>query len=193
MDGKVKLYQISGKKVLQSLTHSSEDLSSSVGIESGVGTEFVSGDMDVGDPGGIIVAAGGILSVECVGFSVLADFKWVASGGMDRTVKVWDVVTGACRSVCTHGGSVVALRWHCSLPLIATAALDNIVRLWDARSSTCVLELTGHSDLVLDLQMSPLTEAHGQGNQSTPTDSIISVSDDRTARAFHICAPMLMS
>ena len=30
---------------------------------------------------------GGTLSVECVGFSS-GDFKWIASGGLDKTMKV---------------------------------------------------------------------------------------------------------
>lgn len=33
-----------------------------------------------------------------------------------------------------HGGSVVSLKWHSSLPYVTTAALDNYVRVWDARS-----------------------------------------------------------
>jgi WD40 repeat protein len=72
------------------------------------------------------------LSVECVGFAN-GDLRWAASGGMDNTLKVWDIVTGSCRSVCAHGGSVVALRWHSSLPVISTAALDYVLRVWDAR------------------------------------------------------------
>lgn len=39
------------------------------------------------------------LSVECVGFSA-PDFRWIASGGMDCTLKIWDLVTGGCRHVC---------------------------------------------------------------------------------------------
>ena len=73
----------------------------------------------------------GVMSIECVGFC--PSLPWVASGGMDKTLKVWDTVSGTCRCVCSHGGSVVVLRWHPSLPVVTTAALDNFVRLWDAR------------------------------------------------------------
>ena len=75
---------------------------------------------------------GGTMSVECVGFSSL-DLKWVASGGLDKTMKVWDMVSGSCRCVCVHGGSVIALKWHAVLPIVTTASLDRAVRLWDAR------------------------------------------------------------
>lgn len=38
--------------------------------------------------------------------------------------------------ICSHGGGVIALKWHTVHPLITTAALDNLVRVWDARSGT---------------------------------------------------------
>ena len=51
-------------------------------------------------------------------------------------LQVWDIATGSCRSICPHGDSVVSLRWHDSLPIVTTAALDHIVRVWDARGGT---------------------------------------------------------
>ena len=36
---------------------------------------------------------------------------------------------------------MVSLKWHDSLPIITTAALDHIVRVWDARAGTCVFSL----------------------------------------------------
>jgi hypothetical protein len=37
--------------------------------------------------------------VECVGFSA-PEYRWVASGGMDKTLKIWDLTNGYCRSIC---------------------------------------------------------------------------------------------
>ena len=180
MDGKVRLYQISGKKVLQTLFHSTE-----MSVEKR--------DGGIGDDDGI-EEEGGVLAVECVGFSLAEEFKWVASGGMDKTVKIWDSVTGSCRCICEHGGGVVALRWHTTLPLFATASLDNVVRLWDARSATSILDFTGHQDLVTNIEMSPLiTPSENYNEENCPTDCIVSVSDDGTARVFHYNAPILMS
>ena len=175
VDGKVRLYQISGKKVLQTLVHS---------------TEMSMEEKDEGET----VEDGGVLAVECVGFSLANDLKWVASGGMDKTVKIWDSITGTCRCICEHGGGVVSLRWHQSYPLFATASLDNIVRLWDARNATCVLDLTGHSDLVTNIEKSYLINSSENYNEDNyPTDCIVSVSDDGTTRVFHYNAPILMS
>jgi len=124
------------------------------------------------------------LSVECVGFSNSA-FKWAASGGCDSTMKIWDLLGGQCRAICHHDGSVVALRWHVSLPFVATAALDRIVRLWDARSGTLVKEFTGHRDLVLNLSFVPDPFQPG-------SDIIVSVSDDGTAKVFQVLTAALM-
>ena len=77
---------------------------------------------------------------------------------------------------------------------MATAGLDKIVRLWDARNATCVLDLTGHSDLVTNIEMSTLIKTFENYNEDNyPTDCIVSVSDDGTARVFHYNAPILMS
>lgn len=97
-------------------------------------------------------------------------------------------MTGTCRSVCTHGEGVVSLKWHNSLPLIATAALDNFVRLWDARDGTLIFEFSGHCDLVLNLAMAPL--ASGDIDVS---DVIVSVSDDGTAKIFQFNAAAVLS
>jgi WD40 repeat protein len=108
-------------------------------------------------------------------------------------MKIWDTSSGTCRGLCPHGDSVVALRWHSTLPMIATAALDNIVRIWDARTSSCILQLTGHYNLVTNLEMVPLTHSNTEGDELQKTDVVVSVSDDGTARVFHIAAPVLMA
>ena len=136
--------------------------------------------------------------------------KWAASGGLDKTLKVWDLVTGTCRSVCAHGGSVVALQWHTALPVVTTASLDRAVRLWDARNGTLLLRLTGHTDILtnLDARRIPSEGANdddhaasassasvgsGSGSGSrAATDAIVTVSDDGTARIFHYNAHLLL-
>ena len=72
-------------------------------------------------------------SVECVDFAPV-EYKWMASGGLDKTLKIWDFVSGTCRTVCSHPASVVSLKWHAQLPFVTTAALDNNIRIFDARA-----------------------------------------------------------
>lgn len=135
-----------------------------------------------------------VLGVECVGFANGDTFKYAASGGLDKTLKVWDILTGSLRSTCVHGGSVVALKWHSmgvtggGLPAVCTAALDNAVRLWDGRNGALLMLLTGHTDLVTSIDMAPYIAADNDSNLDgdNSTDVIVSVSDDKTARVFMI-------
>ena len=85
-DGTVKLYQLSGKKLLQTFIHSRRDSSSSSNRTGDDNHHDVSVDEsyahtqdDDGEPV-FVMDEGSMLGVECVGFPS-EEFKWVASGG----------------------------------------------------------------------------------------------------------------
>lgn len=184
VDGTMKLFQISGKRVLHTFVHSLPTSGTSTNSRKLSNED----DMDNGDDD---QEAAVILGVECVGFA-LGDFKWVASGGLDKTLKIWETVTGACRTVCEHGGSVVALKWHSKLPVISTAALDQIVRVWDARSGSLLVQLTGHNDLVTNLDMMSQAFLSPNSASGNGEEIIATVSDDGTSKIFHInCAELI--
>ena len=75
-----------------------------------------------------------ILSMPSFSFSFPHRHLFSSIISLHAAHQVWDIATGSCRSVCPHGDSVVSLKWHSSLPIISTAALDHIVRVWDARA-----------------------------------------------------------
>lgn len=193
----MKLYQLSGKRLLQTFIHSarlSEEESGAMETvregrnegQGGAAEEEEEGeDMGYEEEDEIEERTEAVLGVECVGFAN-GEWKWVASGGMDKTLKVWDTMTRTVRCSCVHGGGVVALAWHSTLPLVATAALDNVVRVWDARNGALLLELTGHNDLVTSIEMVPVTAENRVDGCGDATDMIISVSDDKTARVFMV-------
>lgn len=54
-------------------------------------------------------------SVEAVGFC--ATHPWVATGGTDGGLKVWDSVSGTCRHTCMHPAAVTRLEWHPAAPV----------------------------------------------------------------------------
>ena len=158
-DGTMKLYQLSGKRLLHTFVHSLPTADSATEDE---------------------VAP----AVECVGFSTDA-FKWVASGGMDKTLKIWDLNNASCRVVCNHGGSVVSLAWHASLPVVCTASLDQVVRIWDARTGNSLKELTGHSDIITNLSLKTVSSGLLPIEYNDKEmDIITTVSDDHTAKIF---------
>ena len=77
-----------------------------------------------------------LYSVECVAFCRGKNSpNWAASGGGDGFLKVWDLSSGILRISCPHNNmGVVALSWHASiLHWVVTAALDNLLRVWDVR------------------------------------------------------------
>ncbi len=205
-DGTMKLFQLSGKKVLQRFVHSDPSalpdpsLSPAANVFSRMTTIAENDGMADGDADAAEDQAGrqeegtdALFPVECVGFA-RGGLKWVASGGMDKNLKVWDMTTGGCRCVCAHGGSVVALKWHDSLPIICTAALDNVIRIWDARNGALLSELTGHTDLVTSLDLLSLKGFAGvEGANGGVTDAIVSVSDDKTSKVFLVDMASLLN
>ena len=99
------------------------------------------------------------MSVEAVGFaSAAVNPNWVATGGVDGVLKIWDLSNdGQCRQVCryasddTNAGGITKLVWHPTLPLIVTSSSDGIVCVWDARNGSCIKTLTGHTDMINDM------------------------------------------
>ena len=53
---------------------------------------------------------------------------------------------------------VVKMCWCHSTPLVYTACLDGIVRLWDARNASTVCSWEGHSSHLLDLDITKFVE-----------------------------------
>jgi WD40 repeat protein len=108
--------------------------------------------------------------------------------------------------VCAHSheAGVVALAWHVSRPTVVSASLDRCIHIWDARSGSQLLELTGHTNLVTNFALrtflgdnsslpvppsninSSNSSNSSSGGAGDGVDVIVSVSDDFTAKVFHL-------
>ena len=191
MDGQVRLFLVPKKKLLMKLTHSAPSKSSSSSEKANIPPPPPGSDNDKGDydPSDDIEMDEEItvLGVECVGLSH-GQWKFAASGGLDKTMKIWDITTGSCRCICEHEDSVVALKWHANLPVVVTACLDRVIRIWDARSGSCVKEMAGHRDIItnLDFRQQPVLSKKDKEEVTTFGDVIVSVSDDGTAKVFFV-------
>ena len=105
-----------------------------------------------------------------------------ASASLDGKAIIWDLNTQANRGCLEHKDGLTCMAWHPTAPLVATAGLDSIARVWDARTGSCVRELHGHSKSILNIKFSDV--GHGFDEDAASNALIVTASEDRSVRAF---------
>lgn len=110
---------------------------------------------------------------------------WVASGGLDRKICLWDLngagkkleieISGEEKS---EKGSVYAL--SASRSMLASGGPESIVRLWDPRSGQRITKFVGHTDNVRSILI----------NESG--DTIMTASSDQTVKVWSVTAGRCM-
>jgi ribosome assembly protein SQT1 len=125
------------------------------------------------------------VSVEAVGFAKTSQ-SWCATGGVDGILKIWDLEKCQCRQICAQEGKdgITKLQWLEHFPIVVTASIAGVVRLWDARNGQLLVTFTGGSSATInDLQI--LT-------RSNDDVVILTASDDQKVRVFKVHVPDLL-
>lgn len=94
--------------------------------------------------------------VTSVAFS--SDGRLLASGGVDRTVKIWEVSTRKLQRTLTgHKNYVVAVAFSPDGDLLASGSTDNTIKIWDVSSGSLLQTLDGDAlgNSVLCVAFSP--------------------------------------
>ena len=76
---------------------------------------------------------------------IAPDGTWLAAGGIDGTVRIWDVVTGRQRAAFRgHAGPVMSMAVAPDGSWLAIAFIDGLVRIWDLADEKEQAVLSGH-------------------------------------------------
>jgi len=86
---------------------------------------------------------------EVSSLAVSPDGKWLASGSVDLTVRIWDTKSRACVKVLEgHDGEVKSLAFSPDGNVLATGEMYKKVRFWDVASGTLKRTVTGYEGAV---------------------------------------------
>ncbi|BCS25818.1 WD40 repeat domain-containing protein [Aspergillus puulaauensis] len=109
--------------------------------------------------------------------------EWFASGAGDRTIKIWNLATGALRLTLTgHISTVRGLAVSPRHPYLFSCGEDKMVKCWDLETNKVIRHYHGHLSGVYTLALHPRLDLLVTGGR----DGVARVWDMRTRSNVHV-------
>jgi ribosome assembly protein 4 len=94
------------------------------------------------------------------------DGQWVASASFDKSVKLWNGITGTFVAAFRgHVGPVYQISWSADSRLLLSGSKDSTLKVWDIRTKKLKQDLPGHADEVFAVDWSPDGEKVASGGR----------------------------
>jgi len=115
--------------------------------------------------------------------AVEPDNQWFASGAGDRTIKIWDMASGALKLTLTgHISTVRGLAISPRHPYMFSCGEDKMVKCWDLETNKVIRHYHGHLSGVYTLALHPTLDVLVTGGR----DGVARVWDMRTRSNIHV-------
>ncbi|KAF1994078.1 pre-mRNA-splicing factor prp46 [Amniculicola lignicola CBS 123094] len=115
--------------------------------------------------------------------AVEPDNQWFASGAADRTIKIWDLASGALKLTLTgHISAVRGLAVSPRHPYLFSCGEDKMVKCWDLEQNKVIRHYHGHLSGVYTLDIHPTLDVLVTGGR----DGVARVWDMRTRTNVHV-------
>lgn len=94
------------------------------------------------------------------------DGRWIASASFDKSVKLWNGMTGTFAATFrAHVGPVYQIAWSADSRLVMSASKDSTLKVWDLKTRKLKFDLPGHADEVYCVDWAPNGQRAASGGK----------------------------